>query len=40
MRPRQPTAAAHSAVAALAEQHLGDVFRYVLYLTGESGAGR
>jgi RNA polymerase sigma factor (sigma-70 family) len=35
MRPRQPTAPASSAVATLAEQHLGDVFRYVLYLTGD-----
>ncbi len=35
MRPRPTSAAAHSAVAALAEQHLGDVFRYVLYLTGD-----
>jgi RNA polymerase sigma factor (sigma-70 family) len=36
MRPRpSPTAAAHSAVADLAERHLGDVFRYVLYLTGD-----
>lgn len=35
MRPRHPSTTAHSAVAALAEQHLGDVFRYVLYLTGD-----
>jgi RNA polymerase sigma factor (sigma-70 family) len=36
MRPRPtPSPAAHSAVTALAEQHLGDVFRYVLYLTGD-----
>jgi RNA polymerase sigma-70 factor, ECF subfamily len=35
MRPRPTSAAAHSAVAALAEQYLGDVFRYVLYLTGD-----
>ena len=35
LRPRQIPAAAHSAVAALAEQHLADVFRYVLYLTGD-----
>jgi RNA polymerase sigma-70 factor (ECF subfamily) len=35
IRPRPTSAAAHSAVAALAEQHLGDVFRYVLYLTGD-----
>lgn len=36
IRPR-PTSStdAHRAVAALAEQHLGDVFRYVLYLTGD-----
>jgi RNA polymerase sigma factor (sigma-70 family) len=35
MRRRPDPEAAHSAVAALAEQHLGDVFRYVLYLTGD-----
>jgi RNA polymerase sigma-70 factor (ECF subfamily) len=35
MRPRPSSDAAHAAVAALAEQHLGDVFRYVLYLTGD-----
>jgi RNA polymerase sigma-70 factor (ECF subfamily) len=36
MRPRPtPSPAAHAAVTALAEQHLGDVFRYVLYLTGD-----
>jgi RNA polymerase sigma factor (sigma-70 family) len=34
MRPR-PTPAAHVAVAALADAHLGDVFRYALYLTGD-----
>ena len=34
IRPR-PTSAAHVAVAALADAHLGDVFRYVLYLTGD-----
>jgi RNA polymerase sigma factor (sigma-70 family) len=35
LRPRPTSAAAHGAVAALAERHLGDVFRYVLYLTGD-----
>ena len=35
LRPPQIPAAAHSAVAELAEQHLADVFRYVLYLTGD-----
>jgi RNA polymerase sigma-70 factor (ECF subfamily) len=35
IRPRQIPAATHSAVAELAEQHLADVFRYVLYLTGD-----
>jgi RNA polymerase sigma-70 factor (ECF subfamily) len=35
LRPRQIPAAARSGVAELAEQHLGDVFRYVLYLTGD-----
>jgi RNA polymerase sigma factor (sigma-70 family) len=35
IRPRPDPAAASSAVAALAERHLGDVFRYVLYLTGD-----
>jgi RNA polymerase sigma factor (sigma-70 family) len=35
IRTRPDSAAARSAVAALAERHLGDVFRYVLYLTGD-----
>lgn len=35
IRPRPSSDAAHTAVTALAEQHLGDVFRYVLYLTGD-----
>jgi RNA polymerase sigma-70 factor, ECF subfamily len=35
IRPRTDPIAAHRAVEALAEQHLGDVFRYVLYLTGD-----
>lgn len=35
IRTRHDSAAAHTAVAALAERHLGDVFRYVLYLTGD-----
>jgi RNA polymerase sigma-70 factor, ECF subfamily len=35
IRPRPDPVAIHQAVAALAEQHLGDVFRYVLYLTGD-----
>jgi RNA polymerase sigma factor (sigma-70 family) len=35
LRPHHTPAAARSAVAALAEQHLADVFRYVLYLTGD-----
>jgi RNA polymerase sigma-70 factor (ECF subfamily) len=35
IRTRHDSAAAHAAVAALAERHLGDVFRYVLYLTGD-----
>jgi RNA polymerase sigma-70 factor, ECF subfamily len=35
IRSRTDPAAAHRAVGTLAEQHLGDVFRYVLYLTGD-----
>jgi RNA polymerase sigma factor (sigma-70 family) len=36
IRPRPtPSPTAHAAVTVLAEQHLGDVFRYVLYLTGD-----
>lgn len=35
MRPRPDPETAHRAVATLAEQHLGDVFRYVMYLTGD-----
>jgi RNA polymerase sigma-70 factor (ECF subfamily) len=35
IRPRPDHASIHQAVAALAAAHLGDVFRYVLYLTGD-----
>ncbi|HEY1480238.1 MAG TPA: sigma-70 family RNA polymerase sigma factor [Gaiellales bacterium] len=35
IRSRPDSEAAHRAVEALAERHLGDVFRYALYLTGD-----
>jgi RNA polymerase sigma-70 factor (ECF subfamily) len=38
IRPRTAPETANRAVAELAELHLGDVFRYVLYLTGDRSA--